>query len=89
MYDLHASNRETAGPLRLLFTSAYNAISFYSPSPPLFPEPLRYRLRAYNVGGGGRRYAARGKKLLAFSNVSSFPRYSIRPYLALASFDSR
>jgi len=38
-YDPHASNRETSGPLRLLFTSAYNAISFYSASPPLFPDP--------------------------------------------------
>lgn len=73
-YDPHTSNRETPGPLRLLFTSAYNAISFYSASLPLFPDPLRYRLRAYNVGG--RRYVAGGKKLLAFSDVSSFRRYS-------------
>lgn len=60
LYDPHASNRETAGPLRLLFTSAYNAISFYSASPFSLPGSLRYRLRAYNVGEW--RYAARGKK---------------------------
>lgn len=38
------SMRERPRPLRLLFTSAHNAISFYF-------APLRYRLRSYNAAG--------------------------------------
>lgn len=53
------------------------------------PGPLRYRLHAYNVGG--RRYATRGKKLLAFSDVSSFCRYSsvYTAGVSCSGFDSR
>lgn len=65
--------RDSGGPLRLLFTSAYNAISFYSTiSLPLFLSVI-VCVRIMSTNGVTQR---KEKKLLAFSNVSSFYRYS-------------
>lgn len=73
-------SRRSERPLRLLFTSAYNAISFYfAPLPTPFartrhchPPRRRYRSCAYNVGAAGCVCDVREEKeLLAFSDVSS------------------
>lgn len=88
-YDPHASDRETPGPLRLLFTSAYNAISFYSASLPLVPDTsVIVCMRIMSADG-----ATQKEEKKYFQPFPTFPRFAgIRPRtpgVSCSDFDSR